>query len=115
MDYVLKASQAVTMQGDHVSRFFEYQFDFQRASLGVSEINGRYPAAGYDIDSEVEQIWYVENGSGIIWIGGSEHAVKHGDMIHIPPGDKFWIQGAELRLIVASGPPWFPDQHKHVI
>ena len=114
MDYVLKASQAVTTQADDVSRFHEYQFDFLHASLGVSEINGRYPATGYDVDGKVEQIWYVEKGSGTIWVGGGEHTVEHGDMIHIPPGEKFWIDGAELRLVVASGPPWFPEQHQHV-
>lgn len=55
MKCVIKKSEVITSQENGVSRFHEYQFDFKNASLGVSEINGRYPQQGYDIDEKVEQ------------------------------------------------------------
>ena len=114
MKFVIKQSEAKEFSENGVSTFFEYPFSFQNASLGVSEINGRYPQTGYDMDEEVEGIWYVEKGIGTIWIGGIEYSVEQGDIIHVPKGEKFWIEGNNLRLIVASSPLWHPEQHKHI-
>jgi len=114
MQYVIKQSDVITTQENGVSRFHEYRFQFQNASLGVSEINGRYPETGYDIDEAVEQSWYVENGNGVIWVGGQEHPIAKGDMVHMLPGEKYWIRGDNLRLVVASSPEWSSAQHKHI-
>lgn len=114
MKYIIKKSEAVTSQENGVSRFNEYQFPFKGASLGVSEINGRYPVSGYDVDEQVEASWYVEKGTAKIWVGGSEYKVEPGDMIYVPAGEKFWIQGNSLKLIVCSSPTWTPEQHKHI-
>jgi mannose-6-phosphate isomerase-like protein (cupin superfamily) len=114
MLYVIKQSDAVTTQEAGVSRFHEYHFDFKNASLGVSEISGRYPESGYDLDEQVEQSWYVESGNGSVWAGGQEWQVSKGDMVHLLPGEKYWIRGDNLRLIVASSPQWSEAQHKHV-
>lgn len=114
MQYVIKKSQVVTTQDVGTSRFHEYHFQFKNASLGVSEINGRYPESGYDVDEQVEQSWYVESGGGSVWAGDQEWPIEQGDMVHLPPGEKYWIRGDRLRLVVASSPEWFEAQHKHV-
>lgn len=114
MDYVIKQSQIVTTQDIGTSRFHEYRFPFTNASLGVSEIDGRYPETGYDVDEAIEQSWYVESGTASVRIDDQEYRIEHGDMVHIPPGRKYWIKGDGLRLIVASSPEWFESQHKHV-
>ncbi len=36
-------------------------------------------------------------------------------MILIPRSEKYWIKGDHLKLIVASCPKWYPDQHKHLV
>lgn len=114
MKYVIKKSEVVTTQENGISHFHEYQFPFKNASLGVSEINGRYPESGFDVDEEVEASWYVEAGTGFIWIGGQEYTVEKGDMIYVPAGEKYSIQGKNLRLVVCSSPSWYPEQHKHL-
>ena len=114
MKYVIKESEVTTSQENKVSRFHEYPFPFKNASLGISEINGRYPQSGFDVDEKVEASWCVENGSGIIWIDGEEHSVEKGDMIYIPAGEKYWINSNDLRLIVCSSPPWTLEQHRHI-
>ena len=115
MKYIIKKSEAISTQENEISRFYEYQFPFKKASLGVSEINGRYPESGYDVDEKVEQIWYVESGIATVWIDGLEYNVEKGDMIYVPEGQKYWINGNNLKLIVASGSPWFYEQHKHIL
>lgn len=114
MKYIIKKSDVVATQENGISRFHEYQFPFQHASLGISEINGRYPEKGFDIDEEVEASWYVEEGEADIWIGGEVQHVEKGDMVYVPKAEKYWIDGKNLRLVVASSPVWYPEQHKHI-
>ena len=114
MSHLIKKNTVVTSQENGISRFFEYAFPFQNASLGVSEINGRYPESGYDVDEEVEASWYVTSGKGTIWIAGERCEVEKGDMVHLMPGEKFWIDGHNLCLVVSSSPVWTPEQHKHL-
>jgi mannose-6-phosphate isomerase-like protein (cupin superfamily) len=77
-------------------------------------INGRYPEEGFDVDEKIEGCWYVERGTGTIWIGSEEHAIEPGDVMYVPINEKFAIHGDNLRLVVASIPIWYPEQHKHV-
>lgn len=114
MGHLIKKNNAVTSQENGISRFYEYEFPFQNASLGVSEINGRYPENGCDVDEEVEASWYVVSGKGTIWIVGETCEVEAGDMVHLMPGEEFWIEGHKLSLIVSSSPVWSPQQHKHL-
>ena len=114
MQYIIKRFEAKKVQENNNSQFLDYQFPFIHASLGISIIEGRYPQTGYDVDEQVEASWYVEKGRGIVWIAGQELNVEKGDMLYIPAGEKYWIKGENLKLIVCSSPPWYPEQHKHI-
>lgn len=114
MKYVVKKYEAKIIRENNVSTFYEYNLPFKNASVGVSEINGRYPETGFDIDEQVEGSWYVESGKGIVWVSGQEYTVEQGDVILIPANEKFYIVGENLRLVVASSPLWFSEQHKHL-
>jgi len=96
MKLLVKKDEVNVIQENPVSKFFEYGLSFNKLSVGVSEINGRYPEKGYDVDSEVEAVWYVESGSGQINIMQEVYDVEPGDMIMIPKGEKFWIDGKIL-------------------
>ncbi len=109
MKFVIKQSDVITTQENGISRFHEYPFPFKNASLGVSEINGRYPGTGYDVDEEVDAGWYIEEGKATIWIGGQTYSVEKGDMVYVPMGEKYYIQGENLRLVVCSSPPGTPN------
>lgn len=83
--------------------------------LAISYINGKYPeGGGFDVDEAVDQIWYVESGTGTVCIQGSECTIEPGDMLLVPRGQKYWIRGKSLKLVVASCPKWFAEQHKHL-
>lgn len=112
MRYVIKKSEAKIVQEEN-SQFSEYPFPFRDVSLGVTQINGRYPQNGFSVDQEVEAYWYVESGKGTVWIDGQAYVIESGDMISIPKGEKYWIHGEELKLIVCGSPRWYPEQHKH--
>ena len=61
---------------------------------------------------EIEEIYFVSGGSGIMWLDGKEKKVVKGDAIVIKPGERHSIHNnteEELRLIVTCTPPWTPD------
>jgi mannose-6-phosphate isomerase-like protein (cupin superfamily) len=113
MKYVAKKSEARPVQ-EASSVFYEYTLPAEKVCIGVSVISGRYPETGFEVDEQVEGCWYVESGSGVIGIGGREYALEPGDVVSVPMNEKFYIQGTNLRLIVASSPPWTREQHKHI-
>ncbi|MEK7628582.1 MAG: cupin domain-containing protein [Patescibacteria group bacterium] len=114
MKYLIRKNEVVT-SGEHgVSKFSEYNLPFNHFSTGVSEIHGRYPTTGFDVDTEIEAAWFVVAGTGTIFVGDREHLVAEGDMVFVPPNEKFWIAGNHLKLVVTSSPPWNAEQHKHI-
>lgn len=111
---VAKATDAKKIQELDISEFSEYPLSFTNMSVGVSEIHGRYPASGFEVDTRIEQVWYVESGQGILVTETKEYSVATGDMIRIPVGEKYAIETDRLRLVVSSTPPWGSEQHQHV-
>ncbi|OGK17700.1 hypothetical protein A2866_05965 [Candidatus Roizmanbacteria bacterium RIFCSPHIGHO2_01_FULL_39_8] len=114
MKLLIKKSEIKRIQEHPGSTFHEYNLPFQNVSVGVSEISGRYPHSGFDVDQEVEQVWYIEQGKGRVWLLNSFYELSEGDMVLIPKGEKYWIEGTNLKLVVVSSPPWFPKQHTHI-
>lgn len=114
MQYVIKKSETVDAQEHGISTFHDYKFPFKEASLGVSEIFGRYPQTGFDVDELVDAYWYVEKGDARIFVGEEIHTVSEGDMIYIPKGEKYFIDTHYIKLVVCSTPLWTSDQHKHL-
>ncbi len=111
---VVKKKETKILDEYGISKFYVYNLPFNKSSMGVSEINGRYPTIGFDVDTKVEGLWYVESGSGEIFLQNKIHKIQSGAMILVPKGEKFWILGKKLKLIVVSSPPWHPEQHKNI-
>lgn len=111
---VAKVGDAKKIQELDISEFSEYPLAFKDVSVGISEIHGRYPASGFEVDASIEQVWYVEEGKGVIVTETKEYSVATGDMIRIPSGEKYAIETDRLRLVVSSSPPWSSEQHQHV-
>jgi mannose-6-phosphate isomerase-like protein (cupin superfamily) len=114
MKLLVKKSESTQIKELSVSQFHEYDLPFNHVAVGVSEIHGRYPEQGYEVDKEVEQVWYIEKGRGTIWLTNTEYSLEAGDMMLVPKGEKYWIEGNNLKLIVSSSPPWFSAQHAHI-
>ena len=69
----------------------------------------------------VEEIWYILEGSGEVWLGEQEggagdaglvRAVRPGDTVVIPTGRPFQFRalgGAPLRFLCYTSPPWPGD------
>ncbi len=111
---IIRKSETKQVAEHSVSTFTEYPLPFESLSVGISEINGRYPETGFDVDMSIEQVWYVESGEGSIEMESENLNVSAGDMVHIPKGNAYAIIGKNLKLLVSSSPPWTSDQHTHL-
>jgi mannose-6-phosphate isomerase-like protein (cupin superfamily) len=114
MKFVVSKKQAAVTAEYGISKFYEYGLPFPDFSTGVSEIDGRYPKSGYEVDGNVDASWYVVSGSGELWIAGSTYPINPGDLVFVPKGEKYWIDGKNLTLVVTSFPAWHATQHTHV-
>jgi mannose-6-phosphate isomerase-like protein (cupin superfamily) len=112
MAQLVKKNQTHTTSEHDVSTFIEYAMSSTQLSMGISAINGRYPASGTDVDTGLEQIWYVLDGDGTVTVGTDVYQLEAGDMLHIGKNEPYVIDG-RLRLMVASTPAWTAEQHKH--
>lgn len=74
---------------------------------------GRAVAPHYH--GEIEEIYYILSGTGVMTVGGESHEVGTGDAIYVPRGSRHTLKntGAEpIRLLVACGPAfYYEDEH----
>lgn len=109
---LIKKAETIKTSEHSVSEFTEYPFESGNLSLGLSKINGEYPETGFDVDMQIEQIWYVLEGQGRVQTQGKEFQLATGDMIYLDKGERYIIEGS-LTLVVASSPSWTEEQHLH--
>lgn len=61
------------------------------------------------------ELYYVLDGEGVILLDGTEHAVRKGSLVHIPPGVVHGARG-RMRVLVVGIPDiadddlFFPDE-----
>ena len=56
------------------------------------------------------ELYYVLAGEGSVLVGGAEHAVQRGSMIHIPPGTVHAARG-QMRVLVIGIPDIADDDY----
>ncbi|OGY87703.1 MAG: hypothetical protein A2233_02025 [Candidatus Kerfeldbacteria bacterium RIFOXYA2_FULL_38_24] len=93
---------------------WEYRFPSKHVSFATAKINGRYPNNGTVANTECEEVYYVINGSGIIHSEFGDFEIGTGDVYHFSMGEKFYVEGNELDLVLVNAPSWKPEQHKEL-
>lgn len=80
-------------------------------NMALATISGRYPSAGYAINHKVQEMIYIQQGSGSISVNGQTTDFASGDVILVEPGDKFFWYGNFIAVIACS-PAFSPEQHE---
>lgn len=102
------------LEGTVVREYFT--IETPRLGLAVAEINGFYPPEGkWAVNSGVEEMYFVVAGEGVIsYESIGVMRLKEKDGVHIPHGQKYSIEGRNLKLVIATAPSWYPEQHEWV-
>lgn len=110
---VVKKSHTNSFKNSETCTAIEYPLNDQDINAAVIQLNGRYPDTGRTVNLECKELVYVINGIGKIVCEEEETLIAEGDVILIPPGEKFYWEG-EMTLFMPCTPAWHPGQHKEV-
>jgi len=90
---------------------YEYPMRNSEMNMGVVEITHRYPDQGFAMNHKCSEIGYILKGSGKLVTQTAEVSLSCGDVIYIPPGEKYYWEG-NITVVVSSTPAWYPEQHE---
>ncbi len=110
MEHV-KKQDAIKYTNSSGCAVYEYPMKNAEMNIGVAEIARRYPEKGYAINHKCSEMGYVLKGSGKLVIDTQEVALSAGDVVYIPPGEKFYWEG-NMTIVLPATPAWDPAQHE---
>ncbi|MCK5177172.1 MAG: hypothetical protein KAQ92_05590 [Candidatus Aenigmarchaeota archaeon] len=94
-----------------------HKFPLPTKSMSISYmvVNGRHPQGNnnFAIENDCTFVIYITKGNGIIYAGEEKFAVEIGDVIFVPNGNKFAVEG-KLEYVTIDTPSWYPEQSKEI-
>lgn len=91
-----------------------WEYGIGKKDLGIAQakINGRYPEKGKAINVDCDLVYFIADGSGIIHTQQGSYTLQKDDIFFIKKGNWYWVEGANLTVILPSTPAWFPEQYR---
>jgi mannose-6-phosphate isomerase-like protein (cupin superfamily) len=111
---LVKKSESKEMKNSPDCTVWEYKFPSNLFSAASARIGGRYPDRGRVANLECEEIYYVVSGSGIVHSEKGDFELREGDLYFFSKGEKFWVEGKDLFVVIANAPKFKSEQHRQV-
>ena len=111
---LVKKSQSKKNQNSKDCIVWEYESPSRLFSFATALISGRYPEKKRVTNLECEEIYYVISGSGVVHSECGDFKIEQGDLYFFKKGEKYWVEGQNLFLVLANAPQWTSGQHKHI-
>lgn len=109
----VKLIESIKHQPSSSCSVYEFPMSNQKMNLAIANIKQRFPETGYAINYVCSEMGYIFEGSGKLITENEEYILSKGDVIYIPPNQKYYWEG-DLEIIVSSTPAWTPDQHGRI-
>ena len=77
----------------------------------AAEINGRYPETGWVTNTISTEIIYVVEGKEILTTRERRIELTQAAVVLVERGEQYYFEGENLRIFMATTPPWSPDQY----
>lgn len=77
----------------------------------VIKLTGRYPEKGWGMNKTCKLFAYILSGTGMIHVEGEDRKLSPGDLVFIPPGQKYYWDGT-MEMFMPSTPAWSPEQYE---
>ena len=110
MEYV-QLQDAVKHANSANCTVYEYLMTNSEINIGVAEINGRYPEQGFAFNHKCSEMGYILKGTGKLITDTKEVTLSTGDVVYIPPREKYYWEGL-ITVIISATPAWYPEQHE---
>ena len=111
---IITKSQTTSFSNSPTCSGEEFAFGDTDLNIAVVTVNGRYPASGHLQNKVCKEIAYVLSGNGKIGVDNTVHELSPGDAVLIAAGERFYWEGAGLKMIVPCSPAFYPEQHIEV-
>lgn len=112
---IIQSSQAKKIQATPTTAIWEFIMEDKTISGAITQINSRYPEAGFAVNEVCKEIAFVLSGSGYIIIPTTKRLIGVGDLVFLDKGESFaWETKGALTLFMATTPKFDPKQHKIV-
>lgn len=106
---VRKKTEAQRHENSPTCTAFEYGMSTQEIDSAVIELRGRYPEAGWAVNTVSIALIHVVRGEGYIYKDSNSIPLGEDDQILILPNEKYALEG-EMKLLFSSSPAWSPEQ-----
>ena len=114
MIILIKKSESKKFENSKDCTVWEYEYPSKLFSFATASINGRYPNKKRVTNLYCEEVYYVISGSGIIHSEFGEFKIEQGDLYFFKKGEKYWVKGKKLVLVLVNAPKWTLEQHKNI-
>jgi mannose-6-phosphate isomerase-like protein (cupin superfamily) len=111
---IITKSQTTSFSNSPTCSGEEFAFGDKDLNIAVVTVNGRYPARGHLLNKVCKEIAYVLSGHGKVGVDDQVHELKPGDAVLIVPGERFYWEGSDLRMVMPCSPAFYPEQHVEV-
>ena len=111
---LVKKSESKEFKNSSDCTVWEYRYPSNLFSAATALINGRYPERGRVMNLECEEIYYVVSGSGVVHSERGDFELTEGDLYFFSKGERYWVEGSNLFLVIVNAPNYSPEQHKIV-
>lgn len=111
---LIKKNQSKKLENYKDCTVWEYEYPSTLFSFATALINGRYPDKQQVTNLKCEEIYYVLSGSGVVHSEFGDFKIEQGDLYFFKKGEKYWVEGKNLFLVLVNAPKWTPEQHKNI-
>ena len=107
---LIRKEDRVQKQISQDSYVWEYPLENKKLGVCLSRITGRFPDRGVIVNKECDEIYYVISGNGKVFIEDEQFELKEEVVLWIKAGKKYYVEGNELVMVVATSPEWYDEQ-----
>lgn len=111
---LLKPNSTTHSENSPVCSVDDYPLEMKDIGAAIISLNGRYPEEGRAINHETKEILFVLEGTGKIVIEDEEFELKKECIAAIEPGERYYLEGDNMKSYVINTPEFDPSQHKYV-
>jgi len=111
---LIKKESRIKKQISSQGFVYEYNDGNNKIGMAVSELNGRVPDVGKMKNNLCYEAYYVISGKAKVFIENDSFELSEGDVFHIEPDVEFYVEADNLKLVVPTNPPFYPEQWENI-
>ena len=96
-----------TLDGSIVTELLRPEDGARRMSLAIARLDEGQSTRPH-LHRTSDEIYYIQRGEGVVYVGGKGHRVKAGDFLYIAAGTVHWVVAVTgpMEILCICSPPY---------